>query len=137
VAESVTSGLVQAALSTAPEADTFYQGGITTYNLRQKTRHLQVDTIHALTCNCVSDQVAMEMAENVCLLFNSHWGLGITGYASPVPESDHKLFAYYCVARGKEIIKSGIIRPTEKKEPFYIQQWYTNRLLELLRDAVT
>jgi nicotinamide-nucleotide amidase len=137
VAESVTSGLVQAALSTTPDAIQFYQGGITTYNLRQKTRHLHVNTIHALSCNCVSTQVAEEMAVNVCKLFSSHWGLGITGYATPVPESNDSLFAHYCVARGGQIMKSGIIKPAKKAEPFNIQQWYANRLLELLQDTLT
>lgn len=62
VAESVTSGHMQAALSTAPDAAKFYQGGITAYNLGQKSRHLHVEPIHATASNCVSDQVAHEMA---------------------------------------------------------------------------
>src|SRR4051812_38795900 len=87
VAESVTSGLLQAAFSSAEKAMQIFQGGITTYNLGQKYRHLLVDPIHASACNCVSERVAQEMALHVCELFSSNWGIGITGYASPVPES--------------------------------------------------
>ncbi|MEO5601480.1 MAG: nicotinamide-nucleotide amidohydrolase family protein [Cyclobacteriaceae bacterium] len=86
VAESVTSGHLQAALSLANQATAFFHGGITAYNLGQKARHLSVNPIHALGCNCVSEKVAEEMAINVRRLFSSDWSIGITGYAAPVPE---------------------------------------------------
>ena len=54
VAESVTSGFIQAAFSTAEEASQFYQGGITAYNFCQKFSHLRVEPLEALACNCVS-----------------------------------------------------------------------------------
>ncbi len=85
VAESVTAGHLQAALSTAEDATLFFQGGITAYNIHQKYVHLNIDPVHAITCNCVSTQVAEEMAESVCRIFGSDWGIGITGYASPLP----------------------------------------------------
>lgn len=129
VAESVSSGLVQAALSTATDAAKFYQGGMTAYNIGQKTRHLLIEPIHALSCNCVSEQVAKEMASGVCRLFGSNWGLAITGYASPVPESNNELFAYYAIARQQEIIASGKIIPLRPDEPFSIQSWYAAQLL--------
>ena len=106
VAESVTSGLLQLALSQAENAAEFYQGGITAYNLGQKSRHLIVEPIHALAFNSVSEKVAQEMALNVCSLFSSDWGMGITGYASPVPESENKLFAWYAIAHQDSIVVS-------------------------------
>lgn len=66
VAESVTSGCLQAALSLAEDATRFFQGGITAYNLGRKARHLKIDPIHAQEANCVSEKVAIEMAEQVC-----------------------------------------------------------------------
>ena len=66
VAESVTSGLLQAAFSQAEDASAFYQGGITAYNLGQKYRHLKVEPIYADNCYCVSQKVSNEMADNVC-----------------------------------------------------------------------
>jgi nicotinamide mononucleotide (NMN) deamidase PncC len=59
VAESVTSGHIQAALSRAEFAMKFFQGGITAYNLGQKYRHLQVEPIHAQFTNFVSERVAI------------------------------------------------------------------------------
>ena len=58
VAESVTAGFLQAALASAENASTFFQGGITAYNIHQKYAHLHVDLPHAIVCNCVSGQVA-------------------------------------------------------------------------------
>lgn len=54
VGESVTSGHLQAALSLGENARQYYQGGLTAYNLGQKARHLLVEPIQALECNCVS-----------------------------------------------------------------------------------
>jgi nicotinamide-nucleotide amidase len=129
VAESVTSGLLQLALSSASEAMDFYQGGITAYNLGQKSRHLLVEPIHALSFNCVSEQVSKEMALNVCKLFTSNWGIGITGFASPVPESGNKLFAYYAISHAEEIVLCGKTEPV-KDDPFIIQLLYVNKILK-------
>jgi nicotinamide-nucleotide amidase len=128
VAESVTSGHMQVALSTATDAAKFYQGGITAYNLGQKSRHLQVDPIYATACNCVSEQVACEMALAVCRLFNSNWGLSVTGYASKVPESNNELYAYYAISYAGKIMLSGKIEPPDDK-PAQIQSFYTKELL--------
>lgn len=135
VAESVTSGQMQVALSTAMDAAKFYQGGITAYNLGQKSRHLQVDPIHATACNCVSQQVANEMALEVCRLFSSDWGLAITGYASKVPESNNELFAYYAIAYAGKIRQSGKLEPPDD-EPAKIQVVYTRELLKCLEIAL-
>lgn len=131
VAESVTSGHMQAALSTATDAAKFYQGGITAYNLGQKSRHLHVEPIHATACNCVSEQVAHEMVLEVCRLFNSDWGLSITGYASKVPESNNELFAYYAISYAGKIVQCGKIEPPDA-EPAQIQSFYTMELLKNL-----
>jgi nicotinamide-nucleotide amidase len=133
VAESVTSGYIQVALAAAIDASKFYQGGITAYNLGQKSRLLDVDPINAMACNCVAEQVAHEMALSVCKLFLSNWGLAITGYASKVPESNNELFAYYAIAYGGNIKQSGKLEPSDGK-PAEIQAYYTN---ELLKELVT
>jgi nicotinamide-nucleotide amidase len=129
VAESVTAGNIQLELSTATDASKFFQGGITAYNLGQKSRHLHVDPINATACNCVSEQVANEMALSVCRLFISDWGLSITGYASKVPESNNELFAYYAIAYAGRIMESGKIEPPDGK-PAEIQAYYAKALLK-------
>ena len=103
VAESVSAGHLQAAFSAAPDANCFFQGGITTYNLGQKTRLLDVEPIHALACDCVSQEVTEQMARKICALFLSNYGIAITGYATPCPKKELKRFMHGCVSYTKEI----------------------------------
>jgi nicotinamide-nucleotide amidase len=131
VAESVTSGFFQAALSSGQDASQFFQGGITAYNLGQKCRHLNIEPIHATSCNCVSEKMAQDMALNVSAMFISDWGIATTGYASTVPESDNKLFAYYAISFKGEIVSSGRIN-TEDKNPIDTQVYFVNCVLEEL-----
>lgn len=135
VAESVTSGLLQSAFAMAEQASDFYQGGITAYNLGQKCRHLLIEPIHALSCNCVSEKVAKEMAMNVCNLFNSNWGIGITGYAVPVPESGNELFAYYAVSKNGKVVMTSKIIPS-KSNFFDVQLFYIEQLLNDLNHYI-
>ncbi len=132
VAESVTSGNLQAAFSLADNATTFFQGGITTYNIGQKCRHLLVEPTHAIAVNCVSQNVSEEMASEVCNFFKSVFGIGITGYASPVPEKNIKqLFAYVAIAKGKKVIESKKILSSCTK-PRNVQLDFTHQAIEVL-----
>lgn len=135
IAESVTSGLLQLALSTAVDASHFFQGGITAYNIGQKARHLQIDPILALKCNCVSQQMAEQMARNVCGLFASNWGVGITGYASPVPESRNKTFAFFAIIKQGEVLASDEVEYSGE-DPFLAQQHYARIVLGKLADVL-
>lgn len=135
VAESVTAGLLQLSLSTAADASLFFQGGITVFNLGQKYHHLNVEPIHAQQCNCVSAKVAAQMAINVCTLFNSDWGIGITGYASVVPESEGKLFCYYAIANNKKILAHAKLNATTS-EGLETQKYYAQKTFEKLKHVL-
>lgn len=129
VAESVTSGHIQAALSLASEASKFFQGGMTAYNLGQKARHLHVNPIHATSCNSVSEVIADEMALNALKLFSSDWSIGITGYASPLPEMGIKtLYAFYAIAYRSQVVRRGEIGSGEGG-PLHVQIFYANHVL--------
>jgi nicotinamide-nucleotide amidase len=130
-AESVTSGVLQFALSSITDASQFFQGGLTAYNLGQKCKHLLVEPIHAQMVNCVSQRVATEMAIGISQLFSSDWGIGITGYASPVPESGNKVFAYYSIVYKKKVKGYGKIIPG-KATPAQIQVHYVNAIISKL-----
>jgi nicotinamide-nucleotide amidase len=133
VAESVTAGHLQAALSGATKAMQFFQGGITTYNVGQKTRHLSVDPVHALQVNSVSMKVSEQMALGVSRLFASDWGVGITGFASKAPAiGELSLYAEYVVVKNGVIIHSGRIDAREDEGSFKVQVYYTNQLLQTL-----
>ena len=128
VAESVTAGLLQAALASAVEAAGMFQGGITAYNIGQKCRHLDINPIHALSCNCVSEKMAQDMAVSASKLFTSDWGIGITGYATPVPESDNRTFAYFSIAINGAALHTERI-DTIGNQPLDVQLKYVNTVL--------
>jgi nicotinamide-nucleotide amidase len=83
VAESLTSGRLQARIGAISGASEFFLGGITAYSLDQKVRHLGVDRAAAAAVNSVSAAVAEQMACGACALFGSDLGISTTGYAEP------------------------------------------------------
>ncbi len=132
VAESVTAGHLQAALSIATDASKFFQGGITTYNIGQKCRHLHIEPTHALECDSVSALVSDDMAKNVCRLFLSDYGIGVTGYASLVPEQGiNSLFAYISIAKKDKVILAKKIT-VDEPDSYHAQIHYTNIILDEL-----
>ena len=136
VAESVTSGHLQAALSQAENASFFFQGGITAYNLGQKCRHLNIDPIQAEECDCVSKEIAVKMAVEASKMFISNWGAGITGYATPVPgKTDDGLHAFYAIVHNGETVVAKKIFTT-KTQATDVQLFYTNAVLKELETCI-
>ena len=112
VAESLTCGRVQARVGMISGGSEFFLGGITTYSLAQKVRHLGVARELAEPVNSVSAAVAEQMARGVCALFGSELGLATTGYAEPA--ADWKVaepFAWWALAHdvggGRFVVRGG------------------------------
>ncbi len=128
VAESVTGGGIQSVLSAGENALRFFEGGIVAYTMEQKIRHLNIDKEEAEQCNCVSDGIALQMAKGVACLFHTEWGIGITGYASPVPELNiFQLFAWIAFAyKDNAVLVRKIhapgLPPGEEVRNFYIKE---------------
>lgn len=117
IAESVTAGLIMSNFSSAPNATLFFQGGVTTYNLGQKTKQLNVEPIQAESTNCVSEQTAQEMACGVSHLFCCKWGISITGYAAPVAAWKIKsCFAIYSFAYNQASVLTNRIDTKLKRQ---------------------
>jgi nicotinamide-nucleotide amidase len=135
-AESVTAGHLQATLSSGEWANDFFQGGITAYNLGQKSRHLLVEPIRASSCNGISTDTAEEMTLGVSKPFSSDWGVSITGYAAPGPELGIKsIFAFYAIAfRTKTIVAKKI--KMDAAAALHVQVHYTNLVLSSLYKVI-
>ncbi len=104
VAESITCGQLQALIGSVSGASEFFRGGITAYTLEQKVRHLGVDQAAAAAVNCVSEDIARQMARGACALFGSDVGAATTGYAEASPAAG-VLSPYACWAiarRGRD-----------------------------------
>lgn len=91
VAESLTCGHLQMLIGAVPGASEYFLGGITAYNLAQKVRHLGVNRAQARRVDCVSQRVAVEMAQGACRLFGADVALATTGYAQPNPDAGVKV----------------------------------------------
>jgi nicotinamide-nucleotide amidase len=137
-AESLTCGFVQAGIGSMSGASEFFAGGITAYNIDQKVHQLGVDRAVAEPVNCVSQQVAEQMARGVCRLFGTDVGVATTGYAEPVPELGvTEPFAWWAVAHrqgsGQYDVRSGRTDcPGMNREQ--AQACITERVLSQLRD---
>lgn len=132
VAESVTSGYLQALLSSAENAEKFYQGGITAYNIGQKCRHLAVEPVLAQKINCVDGEIAKQMSLGVSNMFISQYAIGITGYAAPYPEENiEDIFAFFAIAYNHKIIESGKLF-SNKETPELAQIDYAQQVLDKL-----
>jgi PncC family amidohydrolase len=135
VAESVTSGHLQAALSSGEEASKYFQGGLTAYNAGQKARHLNIEPIYADKVNCVADKIASAMAIEISKLFISNYGIGITGYATIVPECEQEgLFAWFAVSYNGEVVLLKKISTT--KPGIDAQINYTEQVIQQLHQFI-
>lgn len=86
VAESLTAGRLQAKVGAISGASKFFRGGVTAYALESKVGLLGVDREVAARCDCVSEQVARQMACGVIKLLGADIGVATTGYAEPSVE---------------------------------------------------
>ena len=137
MAESVTGGHLQALFSAATDASKFFQGGITVYNVGQKCRHLNVEPVHAQNNNCVSQKVACQMAIEVNKLFLSDYGIGITGYASRIPQQNiNEVFAFFAIAVGNKVVITEKLR-SNKKEGVEVQQDYCARIASVFKELLS
>ncbi len=136
VAESVTGGYVQYLLSTCPKAQQFFQGGLTAFNVGQKTLHLGVNPITAAVNNAVSIPVASRMAEAIAISFISEWSVGITGFAT-VPEFDTHPYPYCFYSiwyKGKEIITLELEAPDIPRAE--VEKFFASMILEKLLETM-
>lgn len=88
VAESVTGGRLQAHITALSGASKFFVGGLTAYTIAQKVKLLAVDHATAAAVDCVSLDVARQMALGAVRLFDADLALSTTGYAEAYAEQN-------------------------------------------------
>ena len=84
-AESLTAGLVAAALGSVPGASAVFQGGAVTYQNRIKVDVLGVDAGGLATTGAVDAVVARQMADGARRVFTADVAVSTTGAAGPEP----------------------------------------------------
>lgn len=100
VAESLTGGLVMAALTEVPGASAVLRGGPVVYATDTKSSALGVDSGLLATRGPVDADVAVAMASSVRQLWQADVGLATTGVAGPDPEAGHPVGEVYVAVAG-------------------------------------
>lgn len=136
VAESVTAGLLQFACAQMESAMDVYGGGMTAYTLEEKIRLLDVDVEEAQKCDCVSPLIAEQMAVRIATLFHTEWGIATTGYATIVPESKGKLYAFFSIAYQEQIVHTEKVELEANTEAEEAQRVYVIRALRAFNLAL-
>jgi len=85
VAESLTGGLVAAALTDIPGASAAFRGGVVSYATELKVSLLGVNPVMLARHGAVYPAVAAAMAEGVRTRLGATYGLATTGVAGPEP----------------------------------------------------
>ncbi|MCX6405126.1 MAG: CinA family protein [Actinobacteria bacterium] len=86
-AESLTGGLVGAALTAVPGSSQVYRGGVIPYATDLKSSLLDIPKL-TMNHGPVSSEVAAAMAVNAAYLLNSDFGVATTGVAGPNAQDD-------------------------------------------------
>lgn len=86
VAESLTGGLLSAALTSTAGASATFRGGVVAYATDLKARLVGVPESLLAEQGPVAAQVALELARGVRGRLSASWGVGVTGVAGPQPQ---------------------------------------------------
>ncbi len=121
VAESMTGGRVQAAITSVSGSSGYFVGGVTAYTLDQKVKHLGVKRAVAARVDCVSADVAAQMARGAARLFGADVAVATTGYAEPARERGvDEPFAFWAIAhritpRRWHVVTGRVVCPAMKR----------------------
>ncbi|HWO61132.1 MAG TPA: CinA family protein [Umezawaea sp.] len=85
-AESLTAGLVTAALTSVPGSSAVVRGGLVVYATDLKHALAGVDEALLAEHGAVHPEVARQLAEGARTRCGATWGLGLTGVAGPAPQ---------------------------------------------------
>ena len=88
IAESLTGGLVTAALTGVPGASFVVRGGVVSYATDTKNSVLGVDDFLLRAGGPVQAEVARQMAHGVRRVLGSDLGIATTGVAGPDPQGN-------------------------------------------------
>ena len=137
VAESVTCGNLQAKFGGVAGVSDCFKGGITAYSIFEKVKFLKVDGREAQKVDCVSPEIAGQMAKGVSGMFETEIGIATTGYAQKDEKNEaHAYFAIYLKEKDSIIIEDVLYAEGKERTEFqvHIAEIVFERLLDYLND---
>ena len=105
VAESCSGGLLASSFTRHPGTSKVFNGGVVTYTNDMKTKLLNIPMAQLEgpdASGAVSEETAIAMAEQVRLLFNSDFGVSVTGVAGPTESEGKPVGLVYCAVAQKD-----------------------------------
>lgn len=138
VAESMTSGRVQAAIGAVSGASRYFLGGVTAYAVAAKREVLGVPEELLSTTNVATPKVAAALAFGALGKFGSDLAIGTTGFAEPDPAHGFpEPGAFWAIARGgsggRNVIRQGRFRGVGLNR-VQVQDAVAHEVLEALAD---
>ncbi|MFF5425470.1 MULTISPECIES: CinA family protein [unclassified Streptomyces] len=140
VAESLTGGLVAAALTAVPGASLAFRGSVTAYATDVKREVLRVDGGLLAERGAVDPEVALQMAAGVRDLLGADRGIATTGVAGPDPQDGQPVGTVYVAVSGPAGFGAGTgkvasLRLNGDREE--IRRESVRSVLELLREELS
>lgn len=133
-AESMTGGMVAAALTSEPGSSTVFTGSVVAYSSDVKSVILGVDRDLMEAHGQVSPEVAMAMAEGVRSRLGCDVGLSVTGSAGPDPLEAPVGTSWIGVATPEDTRARMLQMPGDRER---VRTYTTTAALHLLRLGVT
>jgi len=136
-AESITCGLVASTLAEVSGCSAWHRGGFVVYDIDMKVEILGVNREVAAACNCVSMEVARQMAEGARRLTGCDVVIATTGYAEAWPEGGVEApYAYVHIKMG---LQSWClhIEAVEEKSRNEMRRSVTEQAIHFLADQMT
>lgn len=112
-AESLTGGLVCAALTSVPGASAVVLGGVVSYAVAVKADLLRVDRDLLERVGAVDPAVALAMAEGVRRLLGATYGVATTGAAGPDPAPGGRETLAVPAGRGFVAVSGGSVEAVQ------------------------
>ncbi|MEW9547889.1 CinA family protein [Nonomuraea sp. NPDC050783] len=100
VAESLTGGLIGAAITAVPGASRAFRGGVISYATDLKRGLLGVPGELLEREGAVHPEVAVAMARGVARVCGAAYGLAVTGVAGPEPQDGRPVGTVYAAVAG-------------------------------------
>jgi len=135
VAESLTGGLVGAALSAMPGSSATFRGSAVAYATDLKESLVGVSAQTILDAGVISAGVARQLAEGARSRLGATYGIGITGVAGPSEQEGQPVgTVYLCVAGPDGQVARSARLPGDRDR---VRALSVNAALDLLRRALT
>ena len=135
VAESLTGGLLCAALTEVPGASVVIRGGVVAYATDLKASMLDVPHELLDTVGAVDADVALEMAAGVASKLGTDIGISTTGVAGPEPQDGKAVGTVFiaCVWGKKRVVEELSLSGTRNE----IRSLTVHAALRMLASAVS